>query len=152
MKSLRLLIGLSIALLVAGCTYAYLLVNDQTSIKISSLQVESEHISGDSNRGEYVAIMGGCIACHTNVDDGGDPLAGGVPINTPFGTFYSPNITSDQNAGIGKWTTDEFLIAMSVGLSPNDEHYFPAFPYTAYSVMSVQELVDLKAWLDTGHR
>jgi len=93
--------------------------------------------------------MGGCIACHTNFDDGGDPLAGGVSITTPFGTFYSPNITSDENAGIGKWTGDDFLIAMSVGLSPDDEHYFPAFPYTAYSVMSVQELVDLKAWLDT---
>jgi len=149
MKSFRLLSGLTIALLVAGCTYAYLLVNDQASIKITSLLAESEHINGDSKRGEYVAIIGGCIACHTNIDDGGEPLAGGVSITTPFGTFYSPNITSDENAGIGKWTSDEFLIAMSVGLSPDDAHYFPAFPYTAYSVMSVQELVDLKAWLDT---
>ena len=149
MKSLRLLSGLTIALLVAGCTFAYLQVNDLESKKIRALLAESERISGDSKRGEYVAIMGGCIACHTNFDDGGEPLAGGVPIKTPFGTFYSPNITSDPNAGIGQWTIDDFLIAMSVGLSPDDKHYFPAFPYTAYSVMSVQELVDLKAWLDT---
>ena len=84
MKSFRLLSGLTIALLVAGCTYASLLVNDQASIKITSLLAESEHINGDSKRGEYVAIMGGCIACHTNFDDGGDPLAGGVSITTPF--------------------------------------------------------------------
>ena len=87
--------------------------------------------------------MGGCIACHTNIDDGGDTLAGGVPINTPFGTFYSPNITSDMNAGIGKWTTEEFLIAMAVGVSPNKKHYFPVFPYTAYSVTTTQDLIDL---------
>jgi len=131
MKSLRLLSGLTIALLVAGCTFAYLQVNDLESKKIRALLAESERISGDSKRGEYVAIMGGCIACHTNFDDGGEPLAGGVPIKTPFGTFYSPNITSDPNAGIGQWTIDDFLIAMSVGLSPDDKHYFPAFPYTA---------------------
>lgn len=149
MKPLRLVIALLIALLVAGCTYAYLRVNDQTSIKINSLRAESKNLSGDSKRGEYVAFMGGCIACHTNIDDGGDMLAGGVPIKTPFGTFYSPNITSDLNAGIGKWTTEEFLIAMTAGVSPEQEHYFPVFPYTAYSVTTTQDLIDLKAWLDT---
>jgi len=149
MKIARLFIVLSITLLVVGFTYAYLRVNESASLKINSLLAESKGISGDPKRGEYVAIMGGCIACHTNHADGGETLSGGVPILSPFGTFYSPNITSDETAGIGQWTTDEFLIAVSVGLSPNTEHYYPAFPYTAYSVMSTQDLVDLKAWLDT---
>lgn len=149
MKIIRLLPVLAIALLLAGYALAIQSTNSKQSKKINSLLEQTKDISGDSGRGEYVAITGGCIACHTNFDDGGEALAGGVPIATPFGTFYSPNITSDENAGIGKWTTDEFIIAMSAGLSPEGDHYFPAFPYTSYSVMSVQELVDLKDWLDT---
>lgn len=83
---------------------------------------------GDADRGEYVAAMGGCIACHTDSDNGGKPLAGGLQIETPFGTFHSANITSDITAGIGAWSEDEFVTALTLRLSPNGEHYYPAFP------------------------
>lgn len=149
MKLFRRATFFVIAMSIAGCIYAYWLVNDQGTTKTGVVLAANEQIVGDQKRGEYVASMGGCIACHTNFAEGGATLAGGVPIVTPFGTLYSPNITSDSTAGIGQWTTDEFLIAMSVGVSPEDKHYYPAFPYISYSVMSVQDLVDLKTWLDT---
>lgn len=149
MKIVRLFISLTMTILIVGSAYSYLQVNKDASTKIQSLLEKSAGMVGDPTRGEYVATMSGCIACHTKHADKGVTLAGGVPIKTPFGTFYSPNITSDATAGIGQWTTEEFLTAMSVGLSPESEHYFPAFPYTAYSVMLAQDLVDLKAWLDT---
>ncbi len=55
-------------------------------------------------RGEYLARVGDCIACHTDVQGKTAAFAGGLPINTPFGTFYSPNITPDkkQELGIGQ--------------------------------------------------
>jgi len=48
--------------------------------------------------------------CHTGPDT--KPFAGGVELKTPFGTFVSPNITPDKDAGIGAWTDDEFVSAL----------------------------------------
>lgn len=58
-------------------------------------------LEGDASRGAYLARASGCIACHTNVEAGGVPLAGGVKLETPFGILYSPNLTTDPEHGIG---------------------------------------------------
>ena len=68
---------------------------------------------------------------------------------TPFGTFYTPNITPDPATGIGGWSAGEFVRAVSQGVSPGGHPYYPAFPYPSYSHMTQQDLVDLKAYLDT---
>lgn len=104
---------------------------------------------GDPARGEYVLAMGGCVACHTDEKNGGALLAGGRALATPFGTFHSSNITPDPDAGIGGWSTGEFVRAMQDGLSPDGDHYYPSFPYPSYARMTEQDLVDLKAYLDT---
>lgn len=100
-------------------------------------------------RGKYVMDIGGCVSCHTDKKNKGKKLAGGVGLPTPFGTFYTPNITSDQKYGIGSWSSDDFIQAMTKGISPDGGHYFPAFPYTSYAKMTSQDLTDLKAYLDT---
>ena len=105
--------------------------------------------TGDPARGEYVLAMGGCVACHTDEKNGGAFLAGGRALATPFGTFYTSNITPDLDAGIGGWTMGAFVRAMREGLSPEGRHYYPAFPYPSYAKMTEQDLVDLKAFLDT---
>jgi len=101
------------------------------------------------DRGEYVFNMGGCASCHTDGKNKGAPLAGGLALKTPFGTFYSPNITPDPETGIGGWTDEEFIRAMTDGISPEGKHYFPAFPYTSYAKMTRRDLLDLKAYLDS---
>ncbi len=106
-------------------------------------------VTGDAERGEYVLFMGGCIACHTDAKNGGKPLAGGRALPTPFGTFYSPNITPDAATGIGGWTEQDFVRAMTEGRSPEGHYYYPAFPFTSYTRMSEQDLADLKAYLDS---
>jgi mono/diheme cytochrome c family protein len=105
--------------------------------------------TGDAARGEYVLRLAGCVACHTDEKNGGQLLAGGRALATPFGTFYTPNITPDPATGIGGWSAGDFVLAVSEGLSPGGHPYFPAFPYTSYTHMTQQDLVDLKAYLDT---
>lgn len=91
-------------------------------------------------RGEYLAKLGDCIACHTNVKDKKPAYAGTLPINTPFGTFYSPNITPDKETGIGSWTEQDFIRAMREGRNPKGANYFPVFPYPYFSKMTDDDL------------
>ncbi|AVF04003.1 MULTISPECIES: c-type cytochrome [Devosia] len=101
---------------------------------------------GDVARGDYLIRLGGCVACHTNHQAGTGFLAGGFGLETPFGTFVPPNITSHPEAGIGDWTLAEFADAMSNGMGP-EGHLYPAFPYENYTLMSDQEIADLYAAL-----
>ncbi|MGN6582511.1 MAG: cytochrome c, partial [Rhizobiaceae bacterium] len=78
-------------------------------------------------RGRYLVDAGDCAACHTA--ERGQPFAGGRPIETPFGTIYSPNITPDPETGIGAWTSDQFYRAMHNGVAADGTHLYPAFPY-----------------------
>ncbi len=98
-------------------------------------------------RGEYLVSAGGCITCHTEEAEDAMPLAGGRAMEAPFGTFYSPNITPDNDSGIGGWSDDEFVEAFWEGVSPAGEHYFPAFPYTSYTGVNRDDLVAMKAYL-----
>lgn len=100
-------------------------------------------------RGEYLFRAAGGCTCHTNPVGGGAFLAGGRALPTPFGVFHSPNITPDGETGIGGWSEADFARAMGEGVAPDGSHYFPVFPYTAFTGMSAADLADLKAYLDT---
>jgi len=98
-------------------------------------------------RGEYLAHAGGCITCHTADEENAVPLAGGRALVSPFGTFHSPNITPDMETGIGSWSDDDFVAALWEGLSPEGDHYFPAFPFTSYTGVSRSDVLAIKAYL-----
>lgn len=98
-------------------------------------------------KGERVFAIGGCTNCHTAKD--GPLLAGGEPLRTPFGTFHAPNITPDPETGIGGWSEADFIRAMRDGRAPDGSAYYPSFPYTSYTRMTDDDLVALKAYLDT---
>ncbi len=98
-------------------------------------------------RGEYLIHAGGCIDCHTEDSDEANALAGGRALESPFGTFYSPNITPDDETGIGYWSDDDFVNALWDGVSPDGDHYYPAFPYTSYTGVSREDLLAMKAYL-----
>jgi len=102
-------------------------------------------LQGNPDRGAYLARMAGCIACHTDVEGGGAPLAGGVALQTDFGTFHSPNLTTDAEYGIGDWTIEEFSKAVRQGVSPEGTPYYPAFPYPFYGMLTDQDVADLWA-------
>lgn len=104
--------------------------------------------SGDAERGAYMLAAAGCVACHTVPKDGAF-LAGGRELKTDFGSFYTPNITPDPETGIGNWSDEDFIRAMKKGVSPDGGRYYPTFPYTSYTRMTRQDMLDLKAYLDT---
>ncbi len=108
-------------------------------------------VSADLANGELMFWAGGCRSCHAapGAEDNELTLSGGMELPTPFGTFRSPNISPDPDAGIGRWSTLEFINAMVRGLSPQLEHYYPAFPYPHYQNMTFGDLIDLKGYLDT---
>jgi len=100
-------------------------------------------------QGEYVFRLAGCMGCHTDTKNKGALLAGGLSFDTPFGKFYSPNITPDPVHGIGKWTEADFIKALREGVSPDGKQYYPVFPYTAYSQMQLGDMKALWAYLRT---
>ncbi|MDR3442530.1 MAG: c-type cytochrome [Legionella sp.] len=97
-------------------------------------------------RGEYLAKMGDCISCHTDVHAGTPAYAGGLPIETPFGTFYSPNVTPDKETGIGNWTEQDFIRALKEGRDPKGRNYFPVFPYYYFSKVTDEDARALYAY------
>ena len=96
-------------------------------------------------RGEYLARAADCEACHTV--KGGAPFAGGLAFNLPFGTLYSPNITADKETGIGGWSDADFLSAVHKGIAADGTRLYPAFPYAAYTMMTDEDALAIKAYL-----
>ena len=111
----------------------------------------------DIANGKYMFTAGGCAECHAvpvkKCDDlkANDKvtLAGGRCLKTPYGTFHVPNISPDKETGIGNWTTIDFVNAMKHGVAPDGSYLYPAFPFGSYQRMSFEDLIDLKAYLDS---
>jgi mono/diheme cytochrome c family protein len=103
--------------------------------------------AGDPARGAQVAAIAGGCGCHTIAD--GPVGAGGKKIPTPFGTFYSTNITGDRDTGIGSWSDDEIDAALRRGVLPDGAIESPVMPYYRYAGMSDEDASDLIAWIRT---
>ncbi|MDQ2926932.1 MAG: cytochrome c [Pseudomonadota bacterium] len=82
-------------------------------------------------KGEYLARAGDCVACHTV--PGGKQFAGRRAMPTPFGNLYVPNITADDETGIGLWSADDFYRMMHTGLSRDGTLMYPAMPFASYT-------------------
>jgi nicotinate dehydrogenase subunit B len=96
-------------------------------------------------RGRLVAAAGDCAVCHTA--PGGARNAGGLALETPFGTVYSTNITPDAETGIGNWSYAAFERAMREGVHRDGRRLYPAFPYTAFAKVSDADMQALYAYL-----
>lgn len=99
-------------------------------------------------RGEYLAIAGDCVACHTR--PGGKPFAGGLVIPTPVGDIVATNITPSKTAGIGGYTEQQFADALRKGIAADGDHMYPAMPYTSYAKITDDDVAALYAYFMHG--
>lgn len=113
-------------------------------------------------RGAYLAThVSGCIDCHSKHDwakYSGPMVAGtegmggemfdqklvGVP-----GVVYARNITPDPETGIGNWTDEDIIRAMTKGISKNGDTLFPLMPYPHFNGMSKEDVLSIVAYLHT---
>jgi mono/diheme cytochrome c family protein len=146
MMGRRIFVGLVLVAVIGVAAY-WLLTEPFVS---SGGQLTLAPRTPDLANGQVVFNAGGCASCHA-VPDQPDrlKLGGGLAIPSPFGTFYAPNISSDEKDGIGRWTETDFVTAVTRGVSPRSTHYFPAFPYTSYAHAKPDDIRDLFAYLKT---
>ena len=96
-------------------------------------------------RGKYLATVGDCAACHTQ--RGGAPFAGGHEVPTPFGNIPTPNITPDDETGLGRWSFADFWQALHAGKGRHGEFLYPAFSYTSYTKVTRDDALAMFAYL-----
>jgi len=128
------LIGLACAMLPGAAEIAPITAPDNSLWSTATLE-----------RGRQIALAGDCAVCHTAA--GGATNAGGLALETPFGTVYSTNLTPDAETGIGRWSYAAFARAMREGISRDGSHLYPAFPYTSFAKMSEPDMLALYAYL-----
>ncbi len=144
-------LALAVAVLAGGAAVTFWWLTRPEPLDAATLEALAA-LEADPARGEAVFWASGCAACHVEpeAEDADRPvLSGGQRFETAFGAFIAPNISPDTDHGIGGWTRAEFANAMLRGISPSGQHYFPAFPYSAYIRAKLQDVADLHAFIET---
>ena len=108
---------------------------------------QAEPSAEDVARGKALTDAGNCASCHTA--NPARPFAGGKLIDTPFGSLTSPNLTPDQDTGIGSWSDATFDRALRYGVAPDGSRYYPAFPYPNFTKLTRQDSLAIRAYLAT---
>jgi len=149
MPKLRLLALIAAVSVIAGLA-AFWLVTLPAVVPAAVLPPYTPNL----DNGRTMFDAGGCASCHAVPNK--DPakvdrtrLGGGLVLNSPFGTFYVPNISPDRRDGIGAWSEANFVTALWRGTSPFGTNLYPAFPYTSYQHMRLNDVRDLFAYLKT---
>jgi hypothetical protein len=131
--------------------------NDNTSGK----NADKDSTKLMAERGKYLAhYVCGCIDCHSQRDytkfSGlivpGSEGKGGEVFNEIYaipGVVFARNITPDTVNGIGKWTDDDIIKAMTRGISKNGDTLFPIMPYPHYNQMSKEDIHSIVAYIRT---
>ncbi|CAD84814.1 cytochrome c [Nitrosomonas europaea] len=117
-------------------------------LSLSSIAATQPSANSDAEqvlRGEYLTRAGNCMGCHTT--RGGKPYAGGRELVTPFGKFVTPNITPDNETGIGHWSEEDFWQALHYGKGRDGSYLYPVFPYTEYTKVTRQDADAIFAYL-----
>jgi mono/diheme cytochrome c family protein len=95
--------------------------------------------------GKYLVDIGGCESCHTAPN--GQPFAGGLYMDTPYGPISTPNITPDKQTGIGAWTDEQFYRAMHDGIGQHGEYLYPVMPFPYYTKLSRSDVAKIRLYL-----
>lgn len=105
-------------------------------------------------RGQYlVEVSAACGNCHTPRDRPAEQrtlhLAGGFRFEEGFGIAIVPNITPDQETGLGLWTDAEIIRAIREGKGRHGHTLGPPMPYAMYRQLSDTDVKAIVASLRT---
>jgi mono/diheme cytochrome c family protein len=115
-----------------------------------SRDAEAALQGGDPARGKLIFAAGDCASCHASPGQSDRlRLGGGMALASAYGTFRVPNISMDPADGIGRWGTVDLANALLSGVSPEDQHYYPSFPYSSFAKMQIGDVRDLMAYMRT---
>ena len=149
MKLSRLFTALFLIIGVFATAERFLRYQDQAPQQAHAADAES------ITRGKYLYDAADCYSCHGGPRGGSVPASsaklpsGGLGLDTPFGTFRSPNITPDKQYGIGAWSLAEFKNALRNGIGRKGEYLFPVFPYTSFTQLTDRDMEDMYAYIMT---
>ena len=139
-------VGIIVVILAVIGAAAFWFIMMPATVPASALTAYTPNLAN----GERMFHAGGCASCHAMPkQEDKTRLGGGLALKSPFGTFFTPNISPDRKDGIGDWSEANFVTAMWKATSPDGSHYYPAFPYTSYQHMRLEDLRDLFAYLKT---
>ncbi len=146
--ALRMLAGIAGASLIGAAAFWFLTL--PAVVAASALPPYTPNL----DNGKTMFAIGGCDSCHAVPNKDPDKvdrtrLGGGLALKSPFGTFYVPNISPDPKDGIGNWSEANFVTALWKGTSEHGTNLYPAFPYTSYQHMELNDVRDLFAYLKT---
>ncbi len=105
-------------------------------------------------RGKYLVAVGGCTDCHTAGSLMGQPdmahFLGGsnVGFSIPgLGVFVGPNLTSDKETGLGGWTDEQVVTAITTGVRPDGRKLAPSMPYMNLAALTHDDALAIVAYL-----
>jgi mono/diheme cytochrome c family protein len=105
------------------------------------------------DRGKYLVTIEGCNDCHTpggNFNPDMTRMLGGSDIGFGFpgqGVFVARNLTPDMETGLGGWTTDQIVTAMTTGVRPDGRVLSPWMPWKGISALTSADAQAIVAYL-----
>lgn len=106
------------------------------------------------DRGKYLVTVGGCSDCHTPGTFLGKPdmtrFLGGSDVGFAIpgvGVFPGRNLTPDMDTGLGKWSTEDIIKAITTGGRPDGRQLVPVMPYEALSQLTASDAQAIAAFL-----
>jgi len=108
------------------------------------------------DRGQYLVQIGGCTDCHTPGHFLGNPdmarFLGGSDVGFEIpgvGIVYGPNLTPDDETGLGSWTADQIVDAIRTGMTPEGRGLVPVMPWPNLAVLSDEDAFAIAAYLQS---
>jgi cytochrome c553 len=116
--------------------------------------------TADLDRGEYMVNLLACGRCHTEGyltgNEAQGPILAGSTVGIAYtpdragiapGLAFAPNLTSDPETGLGSWTEDEIIRAMTSGVGKYGHRRLPVMPSVNYTALTQDDLRAIARYL-----
>jgi mono/diheme cytochrome c family protein len=107
-----------------------------------------------TERGKYLVEISGCSDCHTPGNFLGHPdmtrYLGGSDVGFALpgaGVFVGPNLTPDKGTGLGAWSAQQIVTAITTGVRPDGRMLAAIMPWRDLVHLSKADALAIVAYL-----